>query len=129
MLHDLCGSARTEKGGLGDAALPFHPELRVDSVLSDYSSAISAQYGTGLAFKRAGLNEVKNKRNTKEENLAQAEAFRRISGNELDLITLYAADFRKIITDFESNHDGCVPTADDLLWIESEQQGRDVTKG
>ena len=70
---------------------------------------------------------MKKKRNTKQENLAQAEAFRRISGNELDLITLYAADFRKIITDFECNHDGRVPTADDLLWIESELQGRDIT--
>lgn len=81
-----------------------------------------------LAFKRAGLKKVKNKRNTKQENLAQAEAFRRISGNELDLITLYAADFRKIITDFESSHDGRAPSADDLLWIESEHQGHDITE-
>jgi len=69
------------------------------------------------------------RKKTQEENLAQAEAFRRISGNELDLISLYAADFRRIITDYERTHDGHVPTADDLLWIESEQEGRDIREG
>lgn len=71
---------------------------------------------------------MKRKRDTKMENLAQAEAFRRIQGDELDMITLYAADFRKIINEFERTHDGEVPSADDLLWIESEQQGRDITE-
>lgn len=71
---------------------------------------------------------MKRKRDTKMENLAQAEAFRRLNGNELDLISLYAADFRKIITDYESTHEGEAPSADDLLWIESEQKGRDITE-
>ena len=68
------------------------------------------------------------KRYTKEENRAQAEAFRRMYGNEMELISLYAADFRRIITEFEQTY-GRVPTADDLLWIESEAQGRDITRG
>lgn len=68
------------------------------------------------------------KRDTKLENLAQAEAFLRIQGDEMDMITLYAADFRKIISDFERTHRGQVPTADDLLWIESELLGRDITQ-
>lgn len=71
---------------------------------------------------------MKRKRDTKLENLAQAEAFQRIKGDELDMITLYAADFRRIITEFEQTHEGEVPTADDLLWIESEQQGHDITE-
>ena len=66
-------------------------------------------------------------RNIKEENLNQLEAFRRMNGNKLDLISRYAADFRKIITDFEFSHDGRVPSADDLIWIESEHEGRDIT--
>ena len=69
-----------------------------------------------------------NENKTKEEIQAQAEAFRRMNGNELELISLYAADFRQIITDFESTH-GRVPTADDLLWIASELRGRDITEG
>lgn len=68
------------------------------------------------------------RKKTKEENRSQAEAFRRMNGNELELISLYAADFRKIITDFELAHNGHVPSADDLLWIESELQGRDITE-
>lgn len=71
---------------------------------------------------------MKRKKDTKLENLAQVEAFSRIQGDELDMITLYAADFRKIITEFERTHDGEVPTADDLLWIESENEGRDITQ-
>jgi hypothetical protein len=67
------------------------------------------------------------KRNTKAENWAQAEAFRRMGGNELELINVYAANFRDIITQFETTH-GRVPTADDLLWIESQRQGRDITQ-
>ena len=68
------------------------------------------------------------KRDTKLENLAQAEAFSRIHGDELDMIHLYAADFRRIITEYERAHDGEVPSADDLLWIESERKGRDITE-
>ena len=60
------------------------------------------------------------------ENQVQAEAFRRMQGDKLELITLYAADFRKIITDFESTY-GRVPTTDELLWIGSELKGRDLT--
>jgi hypothetical protein len=67
------------------------------------------------------------KNHTKEENRAQAEAFSRMTGNELELITAYAADFRDIITDFKQKF-GRVPTADDLLWIESQRAGRDITK-
>ena len=67
------------------------------------------------------------KSKTKAENRAQAEAFRRMTGNELELIRLYAADFRKIITDFEFTY-GRVPSADDLLRIESRLQGRDITE-
>ncbi len=69
---------------------------------------------------------MKNQK-TRDEILAQAEAFRRLSGNELELIQEYAADFRDIITDFERKH-GRVPTADDLLWIESQHQGHDITR-
>ncbi len=64
----------------------------------------------------------------KAENRAQAEAFRRMQGNELELIRVYAADFRTIITEYEIAHDGHVPTADELIWIESQQQGRDITQ-
>lgn len=51
-----------------------------------------------------------------------------MTGNELELISLYAADFREIITEFECSHDGHVPSADDLLWIESQRQGHDITQ-
>ena len=64
---------------------------------------------------------------SKEEILAQAEAFSRLHGNELELIKVYAADFRDIINDFEAAH-GRVPTADDLLWLESQRKGRDITE-
>ena len=74
-----------------------------------------------------GLNKMKTT-TTKAENRSQAEAFRRMSGNELNLITLYAADFRRIITEFEFTHNGKVPSADDLLWLESQRQGRDITQ-
>lgn len=67
------------------------------------------------------------KKQTKDENVAQAEAFSRMTGNELELIKEYAADFRDIILGFEEKF-GRVPTADDLLWIESEIRGRDITK-
>ena len=67
------------------------------------------------------------KHKVKDENRAQAEAFRRMHGNELELIKVYAADFRQIITEFELKT-GRVPTADDLLWLESEHQGRDITQ-
>ena len=63
----------------------------------------------------------------KDENRAQAEAFRRMHGNELELIRVYAADFRRIINDFECNY-GRIPTADELLRIESECRGRDITQ-
>ena len=65
--------------------------------------------------------------NIKAENLAQLEAFQRMQGNKLDLISRYAADFRKIIRDFEGSHEGRSPSADDLIWIESEHEGRDIT--
>ena len=67
------------------------------------------------------------KRHVKEENQAQAEAFRRMNGNELELIGVYAEDFRDIISGFETKY-GRVPTADDLLWIESQRQGHDITE-
>ena len=67
------------------------------------------------------------KKHVKEENQAQAEAFRRMHGNALELIGVYAEDFRDIITDFETKY-GRVPTADDLLWIESQRQGHDITE-
>ena len=51
-----------------------------------------------------------------------------MKGNVLDLIALYAADFRQIILEFESMHHGRVPSAEDLLWIESQRQGRDITQ-
>ena len=68
------------------------------------------------------------KRNTRAENLVQAEALRRMRGNELELIHAHAADFRDIITEFELRF-GRLPTADDLLWIASERNGRDITEG
>ena len=67
------------------------------------------------------------KKHVKEENRAQAEAFRRMQGNELELIGVYAEDFRDIIMDFEAKYDR-VPSADDLLWIESQRQGHDITE-
>ena len=68
------------------------------------------------------------KKNVKAENRVQAEAFRRMGGNALELIPIYAADFRRIITDYEHSHNGRVPSADDLLWIESQRRGHDITK-
>jgi hypothetical protein len=73
-----------------------------------------------------GMADMMKKR-VKEENRAQAEAFRRMNGNELELIGVYAEDFRDIISEFETRL-GRVPTADDLLWIESQRQGRDITE-
>lgn len=69
----------------------------------------------------------KMKHRTRDEILAQAEAFSRMSGNDLELIQEYAADFRRIILDFDHSY-GRVPTADDLLWIASELRGRDITQ-
>jgi hypothetical protein len=43
------------------------------------------------------------------------------------MIHLYAADFRRIITEYEQTHGGDVPSADELLWIESERKGHDIT--
>jgi len=68
-----------------------------------------------------------NKHRTKDEILAQAEAFSRLHGNELELIQEYAGDFREIIVEFERLF-GRVPTADDLIWIESQRNGRDITQ-
>ena len=64
----------------------------------------------------------------KKENRVQVEAFRRMQGHELELIHEYAADFREIITEFERTSNR-TPTADDLLWIASQRQGRDITEG
>jgi hypothetical protein len=47
-------------------------------------------------------------------------------GDELELIERYAADFRGIIEEFDVKF-GRAPTADDLLWIESQHCGRDIT--
>jgi hypothetical protein len=69
---------------------------------------------------------MKNK-NVKVENRVQAEAFGRMNGNVLELIPLYAAGFRQIINEFEHVH-GRVPSADELLWLESEHLGRDITQ-
>ena len=63
---------------------------------------------------------------TKNENRVQAEALTRLNINELEAIGLYAEDFRQIINEFESAR-GRVPTADELIWIVSEMQGRDIT--
>jgi hypothetical protein len=62
-----------------------------------------------------------------EENRAQLEAFCRLGGEIDVLIARYAADFRMIILSYERAY-GRVPSADDLLWIESERCGRDVTQ-
>ena len=62
------------------------------------------------------------------ENRAQAEAFRRMKGNVIDLIDQYAGDFRQIITEFELAYNGRIPTADDLIWIESQHCGFDITR-
>ncbi len=64
---------------------------------------------------------------TQTENRIQAEAFRRMKGNVIDLIGMYAADFRQIITEYEL---AChrIPTADELIWIESQRRGRDITR-
>jgi hypothetical protein len=68
------------------------------------------------------------RKKTKEENRIQAEAFGRMNGNALELIPQYASDFREIITEYESTHEGHVPSADELLWIESQRKGRDITE-
>lgn len=65
----------------------------------------------------------------KQENQAQAEALQRLNGNILQLIPIYAADFRRIINEYEATHNGQPPTADDLIWLESERMGRDITRG
>ena len=59
------------------------------------------------------------------EMQAQAEAFRHMNGNMLELIAQYAPEFRQIIDDYEAMHNR-PPTANDLLWIASEHAGRDV---
>lgn len=69
---------------------------------------------------------MKRKRDTRMDNLAQAETFRRVADGETGLINLFAADFRRIITEFERSHDGKAPPADGLLWIESEQPDSDL---
>ena len=66
--------------------------------------------------------------NHKEHMKAQREAFMQMNGDVLNLIDQYAAEFRKIITDFEQMH-GRPPTADDLLWIASEHAKRDIRQG
>lgn len=65
---------------------------------------------------------------TWSENRAQAEAFRRMHGNVLELIAQYGADFRQIINEFELAYEGRIPTADDLIWIESQLKGHDITR-
>ena len=68
------------------------------------------------------------KTNLKAENRAQLEAFSRMKGSLLEIIDVYAVDFRTIIREFKLAHEGRVPTADDLIWIASEHQGGDITK-
>ena len=63
----------------------------------------------------------------KTENQAQAEALLRINGNVLQLIPIYAEDFRRIINEYKAANGGRAPTADDLIWLESERMGRDIT--
>ena len=98
---------------------------------SDFGRAdvtgVNERFWHGISSKSARVQRMLKKSNTRDEILVQAEAFSRMNGNELELIQAYAADFRRIITDFESVH-GRVPTADDLLSIESLQQGRDITE-
>ena len=80
-----------------------------------------------MAWKASdGMVIEMSKRKTKEENHVQADAFRRMQGCELELINDYAENFRDIILGFAKSH-GRVPTADELLWIESERRGRDIT--
>ncbi len=66
------------------------------------------------------------RKNTKAENWTQAEAFRRMHGDELELIRIYAHDFRQVITEFERSHNGRVPTADELIWLTSERRGQNI---
>ena len=81
-----------------------------------------------VKLNKSGVVIIMKKTNIKAENRSQAEAFRRMQGNELELIRVYAADFRTIITEYELAHAGHVPSADDLLWLESQRQGRDITQ-
>jgi hypothetical protein len=62
-----------------------------------------------------------------EEMQSQAEAFRRMNGDLIELIAKHAEEFRAIIDDYEAMHDRA-PTANDLLWIASEHAGEDITK-
>ena len=88
-----------------------------------------AQFKLSQGSIAIGGGKMKRHRDPKVENTAQAEAFQRMAGNEQETISLYAADFHRVISDFKSTHSGEVPTADDLLWIESQILGRDVTEG
>lgn len=50
-----------------------------------------------------------------------------MGGNTVELIHAYAKDFREIIVEYEAAR-GHPPTADDLIWLESERMGRDITE-
>ena len=71
---------------------------------------------------------MKRNRDPKIENTAQAKAFERMTENESETISLYAADFRSVIRDYERKHAGEIPTADDLLWIENEILNKKMTE-
>jgi len=60
-------------------------------------------------------------------NTQQAAALKRIPGDALEAIALYAEEWREIINDFEK--EGRELSAADLLWIASEHHGKDITKG
>jgi hypothetical protein len=71
---------------------------------------------------------MERNRDPKIENTAQAGAFERMADNELDTISLYAADFRSVIRDYKRSHAGEIPTADDFLWIENQILNRKITE-
>jgi len=61
----------------------------------------------------------------KEENKTQVDAFKAMHGDVLKLINEHAEEFRSVIDDFKTML-GRIPTGDELVWIASENAGRDL---
>lgn len=63
-----------------------------------------------------------------KENIAQCECLKRLKGETLELIDLYAAELREILCEFEAQH-GRVPSGADLVYILCEHHNEDLTIG
>lgn len=58
----------------------------------------------------------------------QGEAFSRCCADMLELIARHASLFRDIVESYKLEHDGNLPTADQILWFASEMLKHDITK-